>query len=332
MTINRRVLLVDFYNLFIRCFNVVPITNENGDHFGGTFGFLRGLKSAIDLFTPTDVIIVSDGPNAALRRKMSNKDYKANRSKEWKRGVVKAFDFLNEREQSDSFNYQVKRIHDYLSVLPVRSIGVPYVEADDIIAEICNTTDYDCIIYSTDADYKQLVSDRVVCYNPMAKQLTSVSTFREKFGFIPENFIHYKTIIGDKSDGLDGVKGIGPKTFLKLFPEAKEEIFESTDDLIKRSLYIVASKGKGFSSAIKAKHQLLIDNEDVIRENWKLMQLKDADISLQTKDLVRELLQRPPHKFNRTKLRLMFLEDKLQAQVKSFDGWSMTFSRLMTKG
>lgn len=328
----KRYLLIDYYNLFIRNFNVVPITNEDGDHFGGTFGFLRGVKSAIDMFDPTDVIVVTDGPNASLRRKMVEREYKANRKKTWKRGIVKAYDFLNEQEHKDNFNMQIARTNQYLEVLPIKYVSVPYVEADDIIAEIANTVDDQCVIYSTDADYKQLVNERVICYNPMAKQTTNRKTFMSKFGFLPENFIYYKMITGDKSDGLPGVPGIGPKTFIKLFPTTKDSIFESTKDLLDYSEFVVGSKSDSFTKAIKAKHQMILDSSEVIHKNWNLMQLQDVDVSAQTKDFVRTLVGREPNEFNRMKLRLMFMEDKLQSQVKNFNDWSRVFSRLMIKG
>lgn len=329
MNIRKRILLVDFYNLYIRCFQVIPITNEDGDHFGGMFGFIRGLKSAIDIFKPSEVYVIADGPKSGLRRKMVEKDYKANRSIEFKRGVVRAYDFLNEQQYRDSFTMQLNRIYEYLDILPVKTLSVPYVEADDIIAEISNTTDSEVIIYSTDADFKQLVNDRVSCYNPMAKQLTDRKAFVEKFGFLPENFIYYKMIIGDKSDGLPGIKGIGPKTFIKLFPNAATEVIANTSDLIEYSEFVVSNPSSAISKSIRNKHRLLINSEELLRKNWSLMQLHEADISIQTKDLVREMMGRPTPPFNRIRLRMMFIEDKLQAQVKSFESWSRVFARLM---
>jgi 5'-3' exonuclease len=225
---------------------------------------------------------------------------------------------------------QVKRINEYLEILPVKNINVPYVEADDIIAEICNTNEDQCIIYSTDADYKQLISDRVACYNPMAKQLTTRARFIEKYGFIPENFIFYKMITGDASDGLPGVKGIGPKTFLKLYPNASENIIESTNDLLNHSSLAINSPNT--SVAMKNKHKVILENSELLQTNWTMMQLQDVEVSQQTKDVVQQIINRQPNEFNRMRLRVMFIEDKLQSQVKSFDDWSRTFSGVVLKG
>ena len=331
--VKKRILLIDFYNLFIRNFLIVPITNEDGEHFGGVFGFLRSLKAAADQFKPDEIYIISDGPNSALKRKMVDKNYKASRKKPWKRGVVKAYDFLNEQEQSDNFSMQIKRLYEYLDVLPVKTLALPYVEADDLIAEIVNTipSDTGAIIYSTDADYKQLVNERVHCYNPMAKQLTTKESFFEKHGYRADNYIYFKVIDGDKSDDLPGVHGIGKKTFLKLFPKVAEEQIDTIDEIFETCRHAVGSRSKVYTKAMKNRYMDILDAEDLVRKNYQLMQLHDVDISLQSKDLCKEIQDDLPHRFNRFKLRAMFIQDKLNSHVKYFDEWSRVFSGLMVR-
>ncbi len=331
--LKNRLLLVDFYNLLIRNFAIVPITNDNGEHFGGTFGFLRSLKAAIDEFKPTQVYVITDGPQSALRRKMIDENYKAGRRKEWKRGTVKAYDFLDEQEERDNFSMQIRRLNEYLALLPIKTISIPYVEADDIIAEIVNTmpSDTGAIIYSTDADFKQLVNERVVCYNPMAKQLTTEKSFLEKFGYRADNYIYFKVINGDKSDGLVGVDGIGAKTFVKIYPQLVDKHIEDLDELFEYSRHVIDSKAKTFTKSLKANHQKILDAEELIRRNYQLMQLNDVNISIQSKDLCRECMQSEPNTFNRMKIRMMFITDKLNTQVKSFDEWSRVFSGLIVR-
>jgi len=329
--LKNRILLVDYYNLFIRNFAIVPVTNDDGEHMGGVFGFLRSLKAAIDTFKPTDVYIISDGPQSGLRRKMVDKNYKASRRKEWKRGTVKAYDFLNEQEERDNFSMQLKRLNEYLSVLPIKTLSIPYEEADDLIAEIVNTmpSDTGAIIYSTDGDFKQLINERIVCYNPMAKQLTTKESFFEKHGYRVDNYIYFKCIDGDKSDDLGGVNGIGKKTFIKLFPQMKDEHLESMDEVFEYSRHVIGSKSKEFTKSIKTHHNNILESEDLLRKNYRLMQLNDVDISLQSKEICKTTIGESPNKFNKFKLRVMFIEDKLNTQVKYFDDWVRSFSHLM---
>lgn len=313
---------------------IVPITNDDGEHFGGVFGFLRSLKAVTDKFKPTQVYIVSDGPNSSLRRKMIEPNYKSSRKKEWKRGVVKAYDFLNEQDHNDNFSMQITRLYEYLSVLPVKTLSLPYVEADDLIAEIVNTMPptSDAIIYSSDADYKQLVRRNVVCYNPMAKQLTSEKSFFEKYGLRADNYIYFKCICGDKSDDLPGVSGIGEKTFVKLFPHVADEHIESLDEIFEFARHAIGSTSKVYTKALKNRYNDVLAAEDLIRKNYRLMQLQDVDISLASKDICSDLQLDTPNKFNRFKLRTMFIQDKLNTHVMYFDEWSRVFSGLMLKG
>ncbi len=326
--------MISIISLYIRNFLIVPITNDDGEHFGGVFGFLRSLKSSIDKLKPTEVYIVSDGPQASLRRKMIEPNYKASRKKPWKKGVVKAYDFLNEKQQSTNFGMQVSRLYEYLAILPVKTLSLPYVEADDLIAEIVNTmpAEKDAIIYSSDADYKQLVKSNIVCYNPMAKQLTSERSFFEKFGMRADNYIYFKCFDGDKSDDLPGVRGIGIKTFLKLFPQVATEHIEDLDDLFDYARHAIGSDAKMFTKSIKNRFNDILDAEDLVRKNYQLMQLQDVNISLHSKDICEDLQLDVPNKFNRFKLRSMFIEDKLNTHVKYFDEWSRVFSGLMVKG
>lgn len=328
---NDKFLLVDYYNLFIRNFNVLPITNDNGEHFGGTFGFLRCLKYAIDEFRPTSVYIISDGKNSGYRRKLVDPNYKSSRKREWKPGSVKAYDFLNENEQIDNFSMQVNRLNEYLSILPVKTLNIPFVEADDLIAQIVNTmaSGTTAIIYSTDSDFKQLVNENITCYNPMAKQLTSVESFFEKHGYRVDNYIYFKVVVGDNSDDLPGVNGIGEKTFIKLFPQVKTEHINNLDELFDYSRHVIESKSKVYSKSVKSKHADILNSEDLIRKNYQLMQLKNVDISIQSKDVCDELQQDTENTFSRFKLRSMFISDKLNSHVKYFDDWSRVFGTLV---
>lgn len=328
--LKNRLLLVDYYNLLIRNFMIVPVTNDDGEHFGGTFGFLRSLKAAVEEFKPTSVYVIRDGFNSGLKRKQIDSNYKASRKKEWKPGSVKGYDFLNEQDQKDSFSMQIKRLDEYLETLPVKTLSLAYIEADDLIAEIVNTmpSDTGAIIYSTDADFKQLVNDRVVCYNPMAKQVTSKESFFDKHGFRADNYIYFKCIDGDKSDDLPGVNGIGKKTFIKLYPQMAEVHIKDIDELLEYSRHVVGSRSKTFTKSIKNHHKSILEAEELIRKNYQLMQLNDVDISLQSKDVCRVLQEDTPNTFNRFKLRSMFMQDKLNGHVKYFDDWVRAFSNL----
>lgn len=311
------ILFVDFYNMFLRNFHAVSMINKQGEHIGGVFGTLRNLHSLIDLFRPSEVYIISDGPNSSIRRKLMDKEYKANRNVEWKPGIVKAYDFLNEKEHKENFSKQIKRLREYFDILPIKWLSLPYVEADDVIAELASLNSGKIsIICSTDKDYNQLVNNEIFCYNPASKKLLTDVTFSDHYDFLPDNYIYVKAIQGDKSDNIDGIPKIGEKTFLKLFPESKNKKIKTLEDLLE-----IAHHNLNFGTStksIKEKYEKIIENKDLLKKNIKMMQLSDVDISLQSKRIIKEFFEKNPHKLNKNKLRIMFIQDQFEENTEYF--------------
>ena len=333
MVKQERVLLVDFMNTYIRSWMIIPITNDDGEHFGGVFGFLKSLKAAIEKFNPTEVVICCDGPHGGLRRKKLFPEYKAHRRKDWKRGAVKAFDFLNEREQSDNFSMQLKCIQDYLDLLPVKVIRIPYVEADDVIAVYAQrlSKESHVIIYSSDADFKQLVCDNIQHYNPISKKFTTRESFMEEKGIDPKNYIVFKCASGDKSDNIPGIRGIGEATVLKLFPQLRDDNVISIREILDTSHRLGFSTTNIPTLALRNKYKLISDNSDLLKLNYRLMQLIDPEISNQAKEIVTNAVTDSPQPFNSLGLKQKFILDKLEKTVRRFDSWSHTFAGLQTR-
>lgn len=329
-----RVLLVDGMNTYIRSWMIIPITNSDGEHYGGVFGFLKSLKAAVEKFNPTEVVICWDGPSAGLRRHQLLPAYKANRKKPWKRGAVKAFDFLDEEEQNDNFVMQIRRVKEYLNQLPVKVIRIPYVEADDVIAVYAQelSEKSHVIIYSSDADFKQLVTDNVHHYNPISKKLVTRQTFREDLGIDPKNFIVIKSVKGDKSDNIPGIRGIGETTIIKLFPELTEDGIISIDHIVEKSNELgFRGTDPSLTKGQRNKYKLLAENADALRLNHRLMQLLDPEISNQAKEIVLRSVNESPQPFNSMQLKIMFIQDKLEKTVRRFDDWAHTFAGLQTR-
>jgi len=328
-----RVLLVDGMNTYIRSFMIIPVTNDDGEHFGGVFGFLRSLKAAIDQFNPTEVVVAWDGPHSGLRRKKLFPEYKANRKRDWKRGAVKAFDFLDEDQQNDNFVMQIRRVQEYLDHLPIKVIRIPYVEADDIIAIYTQALDEssEVIIYSSDADFKQLVNENVFHYNPISKKLVSRQGFRDDMGVDPKNYMILKATQGDKSDNIPGVKGLGTATLLKLYPEVAGDDRLGVDHIIEKANKYGFSKAGEYTAGQRNKFKLIAEQADDIRRNWRLMQLQEPEVSNQAREIVLGAVNESPQKFNSLRLKMMFIQDKLEKTVRRFDDWANTFGGLQTR-
>ena len=167
-----RVLILDGLNLFFRNFAMMNMVNPDGVHIGGLGGFFRSLGAMIRQTNPTSVYVVFDGAGSTINRKNLLSEYKGTRNLQritnWE-----AFD--NIEEEHDSKIDQIVRIIQYLKLLPVKTTILDKVEADDIIAvlaeKLVEKHDSTCFIVSSDKDFLQLVTDKIIVYRPMKKNI-----------------------------------------------------------------------------------------------------------------------------------------------------------------
>ena len=205
-----RILLIDGLNLFFRNFAMLNMVNPDGVHIGGLGGFFRSLGAMIRQTQPDQVYVVFDGAGSASSRKNLIPEYKSGRNLQritnWE-----VFESLNDEE--DSKIDQMVRVIQYLKTLPVKTLTLDKAEADDIIAYLSsilpNHQDDKVFIVSSDKDFLQLISQNVIVYRPIEKKYYTEEVMREKYKMPAQNFILYKTLLGDNSDKIKGVKGLG---------------------------------------------------------------------------------------------------------------------------
>jgi 5'-3' exonuclease len=224
-----RVLVIDGLNLFLRNFAVLNFVNEEGTHIGGLAGFLRSLGSLIKQIQPTSVYIIFDGVGSSTNRKNLLPEYKSGRNVRITNWDI----FENLDDEHDSKIDQIVRLIQYLKCLPVKVISINKSEADDVISHLSTTLDKEynsrVVIVSSDKDFLQLVNNNITVYRPIERDFYDIKTVIEKFGVPPHNFIFYKTLVGDTSDKISGVKGVGNKGVLKKFPELAGDRLELQD-------------------------------------------------------------------------------------------------------
>ena len=232
-----RILMIDGLNLFFRNFAILNMVNPDGVHIGGLGGFFRSLGAMIRQMQPTQDYVVFDGAGSANNRKNLLPEYKSGRDLQ----RITNWDAFDDKDDEDDAKIdQMVRIIQYLKTLPVKVVTLDKVEADDIIAylsEVTPTKKEDKVfIVSSDKDFLQLVNENVIVYRPMEKEYYTTDTMEEKFKMSPNNFILYKTLMGDNSDKVKGIKGLGPKKLYKLFPELTER------DITLEDIYQISEK------------------------------------------------------------------------------------------
>ena len=308
-----RVLLIDGLNLFFRNFAMLNIVNENGVHVGGLGGFLRSLGTLINVIEPTSMYIVFDGENSSMNRKNILSEYKAGRHI----SRITNWEIFNDVEdEHDAKLDQIVRLIDYLKCLPVHVTALDKVEADDIIAHLATTITQDnddsrAFIVSSDKDFIQLVSDQITVYRPIEKDFYTRDTIVERFGVLPENFILYKVLMGDASDKIPGIKGLGVKKLMKFFPELNERIL-TLDDLIE------ISTRKYKEHVIYSR---VVFEEKNLRKNYKIMDLHNPMMDDLEKKYIEDQIEKQPPVLNVVPFLKFYQEDGLRHLIKNVEFW-----------
>lgn len=320
---NDRILIIDGLNTYLRIWASVPIMNENGDHYGGVVGFLRSIGSNIRDYNPSKCIIVFDGKGGSQRRRKLYPEYKMNRKTKMN---VKRLDdlFSSAEEEQESMRQQMQRLIEYLETLPIQILCIDNIEADDTIAYISKQclTNSNIRIVSTDRDFLQLVNHKIEVYNPVKKKLYTPDEIQCELGFNYKNYLLYRIINGDVSDNIRGIDGIGLKTILKHIPQF------ISDELSIEELLNFASTQASFKKPKKI-FKTLVEQQERLHLNYKLMQLSDTDISGHAKLRIFDLLENQIKRTNKLRFKQMLIEDHLHLVFKNPDDWLLnTFNRL----
>jgi DNA polymerase I len=307
--LNSRVLLIDSMNTFLRSFAMIPAINPQGNHVGGLVGFMKSLGYAIKLIQPTRVVLVFDGQGNITNRRNTYSEYKANRKI---KRITNFNVFSTLEEESDSVATQMLRLLDYLKTLPVNISIIDKIEADDTIAYMSQKLKDDVIIYSADQDFLQLVNERITVYSPIKKKFYRPNDVFEQYGLYPHNFITMKCLMGDKSDNLPGVKGLGPKKLFKYFPELTGKEKFTLQEAYQKATDSVEEHGM-YGNVHLFKSQLEINHE--------LMSLEDIELIDKDQQELDELIETNPYNFNKAKFLGMYEKDLLGRGIPNTEFW-----------
>ena len=309
----KRLMVIDALNMFFRSYIVNPTISKEGYPIGGTAGFLKSLQKLCREIQPDEIVICWDGRGGSTKRKQKNKNYKEGRSPVRLNREVR---MLDEEAEKDNKIWQMHRIFAYLNNFPVIQLVSEEVEADDIIAYVCKMPRYaewNKVIVSSDKDFFQLLDETTILHRPIQKKYLNKNNILEEYGIHPTNFALARAMVGDKSDNLEGVPGIGLKTVSKRFPFFSEEKDVSIPELIE-FCENQESKVKAFTA--------ICENAQLIKENYDLMQLYSPSISVQTKSKIKWTLDEFECAFNKTDTNLMMLKDGLMEK----NNWDEMFS------
>lgn len=264
-------LLIDFTNVFMIHWSSNAATNLSGEPIGAVKGSINFLSKFCQAYQPTKCIAFFDGKNGSVKRRSVYKDYKSGRKPRTVIARHIAFESIDAAARNQ--DYQFKALLDILETLPINVIRCDSFESDDGIAHFVNHKEqYGCdpnediIIVSCDKDFLQLLGPNVNIYNPISKKIITQENIVESYEVSAHNWLLYRSITGDKSDNLRGVRGIGVATLKKVLDVASTEKF--TIDSIKN-----LSDDNKIAKKLK-------ENIELIELNEKLMSLHEPLVSL----------------------------------------------------
>ena len=273
--ISKPILVIDGLNYFTRSFMVNETVTATGELVGGVVGFVRGLGKLISQLHPDRVFVVWEQGGPSPRRKHIYSEYKANRATN--KGLQEAYrgdGKYNPNSNMKNKVYQLQLLSKALGYLPICQVYVQDTEADDIVAylvkrkfqnEACTK-----IIVSSDKDFYQLLEDTTVrIYDPARKILIDSDYVLKNFGVSPRNITLARSVIGDISDNLDGVPGVGFKTIATRFKDfARDDV-----DLDQAWLLEAANNEIKASKKPLKCFSDIVSHSSIVARNWQLMYL-----------------------------------------------------------
>lgn len=282
-----QIILIDAYaQIYRNFFALPPFSNTKGQPTNAIFGIAKFLL-ALDKEYPAGLgAVVFDLGKSESRLKIAP-DYKANRP-----------------PMPDALRSQIPYIKEWIKALGWPILEYEGKEADDIIAAIAiNFTDYPIKIVSSDKDIAQIVNDRIQMLIPDRKggglYISGPDEIIQKFSVSSEHIVDYLSLVGDNSDNIPGIEGVGPKTAAVLIAQ-----FGSIESMVERSSEIKNEKLREkirTSSELLAKNRLLITLDTVIPDdNWKTLEtikrhqpdwekLTEIATELELKSIIREV-------------------------------------------
>ena len=322
--LNDHILIVDAMNTLIRSFSLLKAMNPSGAHIGGLVGFLRSLGYVTRIFDPTRVIIVWDGKGGSANRKNIDPNYKAQRATS---RITHWGLYDNKEEETEALIGQLFRTQDYLECLPLQQIVIEKLEADDIIAYLAkraSNAGKKVTIVSSDKDFYQLIDKNIEVYAPVKKKTFTLNNIKEEIGVLPQNYNIVKALLGDNSDNIPGVKGLGIKTILSEWKSFTYDKNASLQDIYDHcETQLDQEKPKKIFAKI-------LHNWNRVMTNFELMDLHNSTLDEKEVKYVEDIFKSDIPNLQTGVFLSLLDQDKIEGITKNTEGWLENFRGLTT--
>jgi DNA polymerase-1 len=311
------VLLVDGDNLLTIGFFGVKNYFYKGSHIGGIYHFINTLRRSFETYHLDKIVVFWDGENGSQSRKKIYHLYKENRRQR-----------IKSEEELNSYSYQRNRIKQYLEELYVRQGEFEQCETDDCIAFYSqNSPSENKIVYSSDGDLTQLVSEKTNIFNPSHGKLykSGDTILYEHEEILIENVKLVKMLCGDPSDNISGIKGMGIKRLLSLFPELKTSVLTLEGVVEKTNLLFEQDKNNKLVNNLLTgvtKHGVF--GNEFFEINKSIVSLEKPYLTEEAKTTILSLINDnldPEGRSYKNTMKMMMEDGLFNVLPKSDDAW-----------
>jgi DNA polymerase-1 len=262
---SRKLLLVDGSSYLYRAFHALPpLTNSHGEPTGAVLGVINMLNKLMKEESPTRAAVVFDAPGRTFRDDLFDQ-YKAHRA-----------------PMPDDLRAQVQPLLDAVEAMGLPMLRVVGVEADDVIGTLAVQAayaGYEVLISTGDKDMAQLVGPRISLVNTMSNTRLDREGVKAKFDVFPEQIVDYLALVGDSSDNIPGVSGVGPKTAAKWLHQ-----YHTLDSLIADAGSIAGKVGENLRAELPA---LELSRKLATIDTAVVLPVKTDELSPRAPDLAR---------------------------------------------
>ncbi len=250
----KTVYVVDSHSLIYQVFHAMPeMTGPSGQPVGAVQGFVRDVLDLIETRGADLLICAFDEGEVVFRNEIFDQ-YKANRD-----------------PMPIDLQLQMPVIRQFLDALGILTLSIPGFEADDILATIARQVDAAggrCLLVTSDKDCRQLITDRVQLYNIRKNEIFDDVALLATWGIRPDQVVDFQAIVGDSTDNIPGVPGIGLKGAQELLAQ-----FGTLDEVLARVNEITGAKQKkllaGRELALKSRELARLKSDMAIEVDWQ---------------------------------------------------------------
>lgn len=316
-------LILDANNLAYRAWSTTTLTTKSGENVSAIYGSLQMIQSYLkpsagkyknklldavsEYLGETrefDTVVACWDFGKSKTRMEIFPDYKRQREDK------KAEQTEEERAAFKQFIDQMDQLHHNLPHFGVKSLKVRGWEGDDLMYVVTKLLPEDslCVLVSTDKDMLQLVSDRVLVWSPFRETLYTPKNFLSATGVTQKSYLSYRVLVGDSSDNINGVSGVGEKTAKDLVTK-----FGDLEGILKAKPLLMKSK----------RTARIFEDLSLLKRNLQLMDLSYVPVD-EVRDHVEEVLNAET-KFDDRAVKQFLLSKQFVSIMSDFVMWSRPF-------